>query len=205
MNRGRSLTQKVFWPLIIFILVFGVDAVSEDQANVSDTKNKADPALPSYIIGPGDILDVLVWEEERLSKEVLVRIDGKITFPLLDDIQAAGRKPMDLKNEIAEGLKLYVENPVVTVTVTNPGSKKFYVLGEVERTNEYPLLKQTTVLQAFAIAGGFTEWASKKEILLIRRENGKDKIFTINYKDIVKGKNPKSNFLIQENDTIVIP
>ncbi len=192
--------------IIILILIFTlVSNTYADETKDIEADFEAGTDKKAYVIGPGDILDILTWEEERLSKEVLVRIDGKITFPLLNDIVAAGRTPMALKADIENGLKLYIENPIVTVTVTTSNSKKFYVIGEVVRTNEYPLVKETTVLQAFAIAGGFTEWASKKEILLIRRANGEDVILKINYKDIVKGKNPENNILIKENDTIVIP
>lgn len=192
--------------IIVIILSFGfVMSIHADDKKPNEEERDSKIDVRDYKIGPSDTLNIVTWEEERFSIEGLVRIDGKITFPLLNDIQAAGLTPMELKAEIEKKLKVYVENPIVTVTVVNPNSKKFYVLGEVARTNEYPLLKETTVLQAFAIAGGFTEWASKKEILLIRRENGKDNILEINYKDIIKGKNPENNILLKENDTIVVP
>jgi polysaccharide export outer membrane protein len=134
-----------------------------------------------------------------------VRLDGKLTFPLLNDVQAAGLTTLDLKSIIENGLKDYVANPVVTVNVRQPLSKRFYVLGEVKRTGEYPLVKHLTVLQAFALAGGFTEWASKDEIILLRRENGKDKIYRIDYKDITKGKDFSQNIKLKTDDTIIVP
>jgi len=158
-----------------------------------------------YRIGSGDALEILTWKEPDFTREVLVRMDGKITFPLLNDIQAAGLSPMQIKKNIESGLKNFVDGPSVTVTVKNPASQKFYILGEVMRTGEYPLLKELTILQAFAIAGGFTEWASKKEIVLFRKENGREKIITINYKEIVKGKGLDQNVIIKTNDTIVVP
>jgi polysaccharide export outer membrane protein len=94
---------------------------------------------------------------------------------------------------------------VVTVHVTNPGSQRFYILGEVQNTGEYPLVKHLTVLQAFAVAGGFTEWASKKEIILLRTEDGKDKLFRINYKAITKGKDLNQNIKLKADDTIIVP
>ena len=139
------------------------------------------------------------------GNQVLVRTDGKITFPLLNDVQAAGRTPMELKNEIESKLKDYISAPVVTVTVVTPGSQKFYIRGEVVNTGEYDLQKDLTVLQAFALAGGFTEWASKKEIILLRNENGEEKTFRINYKDIIKGENISQNMKIQANDTVIVP
>jgi polysaccharide export outer membrane protein len=159
-----------------------------------------------YRIGAGDTIEVSTWKEPDLSrKEVLVRVDGKISFPLIGDIQAAGMTPVELTETIQKGLKDYVTSPVVTVTITNPGSQKVYILGEVLKTGEYPLYKTLTVLQAFALAGGFTQWASKDEIILLRKEGGKEKIYKINYKDIVRGRESENNLALQANDTIVVP
>jgi polysaccharide export outer membrane protein len=159
-----------------------------------------------YTIGAGDILDITTWKELDFTKgDVLVRIDGKISFPLLNDIQAAGLTTADLKRNIEEGLKNYVSHPVVTVAIKNPASQRFYVLGEVARTGEYPLIKNMTVLQAFAVAGGFTQWASKDEIILVRREGGKDNVYRINYKDIARGRDFSQNLIIRTDDTIIVP
>jgi len=159
-----------------------------------------------YRIGAGDVIEVATWKEPDLSrKEVLVRVDGKISFPLIGDIPAAGMTPAELTETIQKGLTNYVTAPVVTVTVTSPGSQKVYVLGEVMKTGEYPILKSLTVLQAFALAGGFTQWASKDEIILIRKDGAKDRIYKINYKDIVKGRDVENNLALQANDTIVVP
>jgi polysaccharide export outer membrane protein len=163
-------------------------------------------AKPAYRIGAGDVLEIVTWKEPDFSRpEVLVRTDGMITFPLLNDIQAAGLTPTDLKKAIEGKLKDYVANPVVTVTVRDPASQVFYILGEVQNTGQYPLRTDLTVLQAFAMAGGFTEWASKKEIMLFRGKGGQEKIFRINYKEIARGKNLKQNIQLKANDTIVVP
>lgn len=159
-----------------------------------------------YRIGAGDMLNISTWKEPDLTRpEVLVRIDGRISFPLIGDILAAGMTPAELTETIQKGLASYVTAPVVTVTVTNPGSQRIYVLGEVLRTGEYPLTKSLTVLQAFALAGGFTQWAAKDEIILMRKEGGKEKIYKINYKDIVRGRDVDTNLTLQSNDTIVVP
>jgi polysaccharide export outer membrane protein len=159
-----------------------------------------------YRIGAGDVLEISTWKEPELTrKEILVRVDGRISFPLIGDIPAAGMTPAELTDTIQKGLTKFITAPVVTVTVTNPGSQKVYVLGEVVRTGEYPILKNLTVLQAFALAGGFTQWASKDEIILIRKEGAKDRIYKINYKDIVKGRDVEYNLALQANDTIVVP
>ena len=163
-------------------------------------------AKETYLIGSGDILEITTWKEVDFTREeILVRLDGMITFPLINDIQAKGRTPMQVKQVIEEKLKEYVESPVVTVTVRTSGSKRFYILGEVVNTGEYPLVKGLTVLQAFALAGGFTEWASKKEIILMRNEDGQEKIFRVNYKDIIKGKDFSQNIKLQPDDTIIVP
>ncbi len=158
-----------------------------------------------YKIGSGDLLEIITWKEEDFTREVFVRMDGKITVPLLDDIHAAGLTTMQIKKEIETKLKEFIENPVVTVNVKNPLSQKFYILGEVVKTGEYQLVKKLTILQAFALAGGFTEWASKNEIILLRNEDGTDKLIRVNYKNIIKGKDLSQNVSIKVNDTIIVP
>jgi polysaccharide biosynthesis/export protein len=190
--------KKNLLPIIgfVFFQILATNALAQQQ--VSKTAD--------YIIGVGDILDIVTWKEPDFSKEeILVRLDGKISFPLLDDVQAAGLSPIRLKHAIEVRLKVYVASPSVTVSVRNAASQRFYILGEVVHTGEYPLVKDLTVLQAFALAGGFTEWASKKEIILFRRESGKEKVIRINYKDIIKGKDFSQNVSIQADDTIIVP
>lgn len=176
---------------------------------ISDQHCMAEEKLPKatpYKIGCGDILAVTTWKEPELSREdILVKIDGTIAFPLLNDVQTDGLTTLQLKNKIEKGLTNFVDSPAVTVSITNPASQKFYILGEIMRTGEYPIYKKLTVLQAFALAGGFTEWASKKEIILLREVDGIKKIITINYKDFIKGKNLDRNIVIKANDTIIIP
>jgi polysaccharide export outer membrane protein len=182
--------------------------ISAGQLSAAEEKKtwSAKASQNDYLIGSGDILEITTWKEPDFTRDaVLVRLDGKLTFPLLNDVQAAGLTTVELKKVIEEGLKDYVTNPVVTVTVTSPLSKQFYILGEVAGTGQYPLAKHLTVLQAFALAGGFTEWASKKEIILLRHEDGKDKIYRINYKNIVKGKDFSQNLKLKADDTIIVP
>lgn len=171
-------------------------------ANAQESQN----GTPGYIIGAGDVLEIVTWKEPDFSRnEIIVRLDGNISFPLLDDVYAAGLTPTQLKRRIETKLKNYVASPSVTVTVRNAASKRFYILGEIRNTGEYPLVKKLTILQAFALAGGFTEWASKKEIILFRRESGKEKVIRINYKDILKGKDFSQNVFIKTDDTIIVP
>ncbi len=165
----------------------------------------ADKGAAPYKIGVGDILRINTWKEPDLSLgAALVRSDGKITFPLIDDIQAQGVSTMALKAEIEKKLAEYVESPNVTVTLENPVSQKFYILGEVIKTGEYPIIKKLTVMQAFALSGGFTEWASKNKIILIRRSDGKETTTIIKYNDILKGDFSK-DISLKADDTIIVP
>ena len=191
---------------IIALSAYGKAGISAAEKKEGTQETSPNKIVQEYLIGSGDILDIMTWKEPDFTKgEVLVRIDGKISFPLLGDIQASGLTPIQLKNRIEAGLKTYVSNPAVTVSIRSPGSQKFYILGEVARTGEYNVTKHLTVLQAFALAGGFTQWASKKEIILLRLEDGKEKIVRVNYKQIVKGEDLGQNLEIKADDTIIVP
>jgi len=193
--------------ILIFSLLLTI-TISAGQLSAAETKKiwSARDSQKGYIIGAGDILEIVTWKEADFTREeVLVRLDGKLSFPLLNDVKAEGLTPIELKLVIQDGLKDFVSNPEVTVHVRSPLSKRFYILGEVVNTGEYPLVKHLTVLQAFALAGGFTEWASKKEIILLRNIDGQDKIYRINYKDITKGKDFSQNIKIKTDDTIIVP
>ncbi len=160
---------------------------------------------PDYLIGIGDVLNITTWKEGDLSFSGLrVRNDGKITFPLLDDLQAEGKTTMELKGTIQEKLSEYVEAPVVTVSLADAGSQKYYILGEIKNVGEYPLLKKLTVIQAFALANGFTDWAAKDEIILFRRDQGKEIMIKIDYDDITDG-NLKADIQLKADDIIIIP
>jgi polysaccharide export outer membrane protein len=183
-----------------------LEAFCEDNAAKPKASWGAETMVDNYQIGIGDVLEITTWKEPDFTRpNVMVRPDGKISFPLVNDFPAAGLSPMELKYNLENALKAYVSHPVVTVTVANPVSQKFYILGEVVRTGEYPLVKHLTVLQAFALAGGFTEWASKKEIILLRHEGGKDKIYRINYEGIADGKDFNQNLKLKTDDTIIVP
>jgi polysaccharide biosynthesis/export protein len=206
------MRRRLFFVIFCFAIIFVFNFQQICAAAGKTSKTKADKqwsgwvSADAYKIGSGDVLEIVTWKEPDFSRpEVLVRTDGKISFPLLGDVQASGRTPMEIRTEIESRLKAYVDNPVVTVTVKTPGSQKFYILGEVKNTGEYPLIKGLTVLQAFAIAGGFTDWASKKEIILLRYENGKEKVYNINYKKIVNDKDFSENIAIKTDDTIIVP
>jgi polysaccharide export outer membrane protein len=158
-----------------------------------------------YKIGPQDVLRIDVWKEAEVSRAVPVRPDGKISLPLLNDVQAAGLTPMKLAAVIADGLTKYINNPQVTVTVSEINSRRIYVTGEVSRAGAFPLLPNMTVLQALSSSGGFTQFAKLKNIYVLRTENGKQVKLPFNYKDVVHGKNAEQNVVLQPGDVIVVP
>lgn len=159
----------------------------------------------AYKIGIGDVLKINTWKEEDLTFDaVQVRRDGKITFPLLDDLQAEGITTVALKKNIEEKLAAFVEAPTVTITLVGAVSQKYYILGEVQQVGEYSLIKKLTVVQAFAMAKGFTEWASKDEIILYRKNVKGDQVVKIDYDDIVKG-NFSKDILLKADDIIIVP
>jgi len=168
-------------------------------------QKKAATNDPNYTIGPQDMLDISVWKEPDMSKTVPVRPDGKISLPLLNDIQAAGLTPTQLAENITEELKKLVKEPQVTVIVTQINSQRVYIMGEVTRAGAYPLLPGMTVLQALSSAGGFTQFANLKKIYVLRNENGKQLKLPFNYKDVVKGKASEENVEVKAGDTIVVP
>lgn len=195
--------------VMLLMLFFSVTALFSPLSAVSEESAAAQPEAPAsgrnYKIGIGDILSIQTWKEEELSFDaVSVRSDGKITFPLLDDIPAEGMTTMALKEIIQDRLAEFVEAPSVTVTLVSPVSQRYYILGEVEEVGEYPLVKKLTVIQAFALAKGFTEWASKDNIILYRRNGSDEMMIKIDYDDIAKGR-LKKDIQLKADDIIIVP
>jgi polysaccharide export outer membrane protein len=160
---------------------------------------------PEYKIGAQDVLRIDVWKEDQLTRTVPVRPDGKVTLPLLNDVQAAGLTPMRLASIITDGLKKYFNNPQVTITVTEINSRRIYVTGEVSRPGAFPLLPNMTALQALSSSGGFTQFAKTKRIYILRSEDGKQVKLPFNYNEVVGGKKPDQNISLQPGDVIVVP
>jgi len=173
--------------------------------NSSDASQKSAAQDPNYVIGSQDVLDISVWKEAELTRVVPVRPDGKISLPLLNDVQAAGLTPTQLAESITTSLKKFVTDPQVTVIVTQINSQRVYIMGEVNRAGAYPLLPDMTFLQALSSAGGFTQFANLKKIYMFRIENGKQVKYPFNYKDVISGKRPDENIVLKAGDTIVVP
>jgi polysaccharide export outer membrane protein len=178
-------------------------AKSTDKRTSGNAAQAAATADAGYKIGPQDVLRVDVWKETEISRSVPVRPDGKISLPLLNDVQASGLTAMELANNITDGLKKFINNPQVTVTVTEINSRRVYVTGEVTRPGAYPLLPNMTALQAVTSASGFTQFANPKKIYVLRNENGKQVKHPFNYKAVVDGK--QDDIPLQPGDTIVVP
>jgi polysaccharide biosynthesis/export protein len=185
-------------------------AKSDAQKSTSSTTAAVTPAAPAageeeYKIGPQDVLQVDVWKEAELTRRVPVRPDGKISLPLLNDVQAAGLTPTQLSSVLTEGLKKFINSPQVTVTVSEINSRRVYITGEVAHAGAIPLLPNMTVLQALSSSGGFTQFAKTKAIYILRTEDGKQVKHPFNYKDVRAGKNTDQNILLLPGDEIVVP
>ena len=206
----KSYLRPIMKGLLICLIICGVGlftqsmAAEKTLAKTPETE-RATVADSSYIIGPMDILEIEVWREPDFSRQVLVRPDGKITFPLIGDVQASGMNTLGLKAVLTEELIGFVDNPEVTVIVVESRSKNFYIIGKVNRPGTYPLSPGMTVLQALSVAGGFAQWAHKDKIRIIRRSEGREEIFSINYDKVISGKNLEQNILLEPNDTIIVP
>lgn len=172
------------------------------QASNSESK----PHDDSFVIGNDDVLAVNVWKEPDISRSVPVRSDGKISLPLVGEVQASGRTPLKLEQEIAGKLSSYISEPEVTVMVQQINSEKFNILGEVAKPGSYSLTNSATVLDAIALAGGFRDFAKQKSIYVLRHDaNGKQERIAFNYKNVVNGKHPEQNIKLEPHDTIVVP
>lgn len=175
-------------------------------AAAAEASAKSATTDAGYVIGPEDVLKIDVWENAELSQTVPVRPDGKISLPLLNDVQAAGLTPTQLSATLGEKLSKYVTSAhPVTVIVTQINSQRVYVLGEVARAGAYPMVPGMTVLQVLSTAGGFTPFANTKNIYVLRTQNGAQHKFAFNYKNVVSGKQPEENIALKPGDTIVVP
>jgi polysaccharide export outer membrane protein len=184
-------------------------AGKENAAGASADAAAKPPAKHSddaYTIGPDDVLAINVWKEAEVSRVVPVRSDGKISLPLVGEVQAGGQTPKQLEQEIAKRLQNYISDPEVTVIVQDSKSQKINILGMVARPGAYLLTGNITILDAIAMAGGFKDFAKQKSVYVLRQEaDGTQKRWPFNYKDVVKGKNLEQNIRLMPRDTLVVP
>jgi polysaccharide export outer membrane protein len=196
--------RRVSIGLLCGALLAGALLAQEPAKNATPPPAKA-TGEAEYKIGPQDMLRIDVWKEPEITRTIPVRPDGKVSLPLLNDVQAAGLTAVELANSIRDSLKKFINNPQVTVTVTEINSRRIYVTGEVTRPGVMPLLPNMTVLQALSSSGGFTQFARIKNIYVLRQEDGKQVKHPFNYKEVVSGKKPEDNIQLEPGDVIVVP
>jgi len=187
-------------------------AATAPASNTAQSSQNVEPSTApkphddSFVIGNDDVLAINVWKEPDISRSIPVRSDGKISLPLVGEVQAAGRTPLKLEVEIASRLKNYISEPEVTVIVQQINSQKFNVLGQVNRPGTFVIANSPTVLDAIAAAGGFRDFAKQKSIYILRQNaDGSQTRIPFNYKEVVKGQNPAQNIRLQPRDTVVVP
>jgi polysaccharide biosynthesis/export protein len=181
-------------------------AAADKQADETKAEGSRAHSDSSYVIGANDVLAINVWKEPDISRSVPVRSDGKISLPLVGELQAGGQTPRQLEQEITKRLQSYISEPEVTVIVTASNSQKVNIMGMVSRPGAYLLTRSTTVLDAIAMAGGFKDFAKQKSIYVLRQApDGTQKRIPFNYKEVIKGKNPDQNIPLQTGDTLVVP
>lgn len=210
MNRPIHSAKRVVALCVYALLSSSLwsQAALHNEGNTSATPAATAPKPhdDSFVIGDDDVLAISVWKEAEISRSVPVRSDGKISLPLVGEVEAAGQTPLKLEQEIASRLKSYISEPEVTVIVQQINSQKFNILGQVTKPGSYSLTNGATVLDAIALAGGFRDFAKSKSIYVLRQNaDGTQARLAFNYKDVVKGKNLAQNVKLRPRDTIVVP
>jgi len=202
MKKALAVCLLAAWVLPIVMSSTGCAQSGKVGAPSGKAQEMGTAANDQYVIGPEDVLLIYVWGEDSITKTVPVRIDGKISLPLVDDIQAAGLTPLQLKEVLTEKLKNFVESPTITVTVMEANSFKVYVSGEVKQPGVHRIRSEITLVKLIIMTGGFTEWADQKKILIITKEKGMEKRMTVNYRKIIEGDEP--DVVIKRGDTVIV-
>lgn len=217
---GKIMKNRIVFSVAIVVTACFAAAAQNaggqpaNQLHNSETAALAEPSAmqgsraPSqhFLIGIDDLLSVNVWKEPEVSRSIPVRSDGKISLPLVGEVQAAGKTPLQLQQDITAKLRSYISDPEVTVMVQQINSQKFNILGQVAKPGSYPLVTGTTVLDAIATADGFRDFAKQKSVYILRKNaNGTDAKIDFNYKEVISGKHPEENIQLQTGDTIIVP
>ncbi len=188
--------KKTFFCLLILLLLIACPAISK-----AETSNNPG----SYKIGPGDVLEISVWKDESLTRQLVVPPDGVIAFPLVEDIKATDLTVSQLRREITNRLNDFVPDATVTVMLMQINSLQAYVIGKVNKPGQFPINRDTTVMQVLAMAGGLNPFAAAGRIFVLRQKNGRNIAIPFNYSEVVKGKNLEQNITLQRGDVVVIP
>ncbi len=196
--------KSIFLILCIVVLLGGC-ATRAAVAPPETVQTQSEKPGDDYIIGSGDILDISLWKDEAMTKQVTVRTDGKIVFPLIGEITAAGRTADEVKEEMIEKLKEYVPEPVLTVDIKQINSMIVYVTGRVNHAGRFPVNTPVTVLQAISMAGGLNPFAKRSKIKIFRQENGNTVTFPFDYDEVTDGENLQQNIVLKRGDVVVVP
>src|SRR6202453_2776703 len=216
--RKQRLPKQRLLLLVVYSLLSG-SLLAQDSGSASANSMKpsagsasseapssvSKPHDSSFIIGNDDVLAINVWKEPDISRSIPVRSDGKISLPLVGEVQAAGLTPAALEKDIASRLKNYISEPEVTVMVQTVNSQKFNILGQVAKPGSYVIANSPTVLDAIALAGGFRDFAKKKSVYVLRQGPSGESRIPFNYKDVRQGKNRARNIQVRPGDTIIVP
>jgi polysaccharide export outer membrane protein len=174
-------------------------------SQTASPKDSVQSSDPMYVIQPDDSLEIFVWKEPDLTRKVLVRPDGNISFPLIQDLKAAGSSPSQLKLQIEKKLKDYLKEPNVTVIVDNIRSYKIFVVGKVQKPGSLSSEKPISVLQALSLAGGFQDFAKKSDITILRKSSGQNFVLPFDYPNVIRGRKQDENIVLQSGDVVVVP
>lgn len=192
---------SLFQMLVVLVLAI----VSASTARAADPAAGADPDETAYQLQEGDMLEISVWKEEGLAREIMIAPDGNISFPLVGQIRAKGLTVAGLETELARRIATFIPDPSVTVVLKGATGSKFYVIGKVNRPGEFPLLGPISVLQALSVAGGTATFADFNGIKIIRRVNGVDQALNFRYGDIENGEKLAQNIQLRSGDVVVVP
>jgi polysaccharide export outer membrane protein len=203
----RGFTTGVALTCVLLATTAGAQTPAPAPAQPAPAQIAPSGVTPpaDYVIGPDDVLSIVIWREKEMSSEVVVRPDGKISLPLLNELQAAGLTPDQLRSEVEKAASKWVKEPDATVIVKTINSRKVSILGNVAKAGTFPLTGDMTVLQLIALAGGLQEYADAKDITVMRKQDGRDVTLKFNYKDVVKGKNLQQNISLKPGDTVIVP
>ena len=197
--------RRKLYSFVVFLFCLSFTPVVSAQTGDVPVPEPTSTTVPTYIIQPNDVLEIFIWKDPSLTRKVLVRPDGRISFPLIQDMLVAGLNPGQVKQEIEKRLKEYIEVPNVTVIVDAIQSYRVFVTGKVGKSGAIMAEKPISVLQALALAGGFLDFANPAEIVIIRNTGADNVLFRFNYVEAIRGKNFNQNMLLKSGDVIVVP
>jgi polysaccharide export outer membrane protein len=202
------MVRSILLSVLLGCLLVGTPAAAQiptdtQPAPVLSQVAGIDPS--TYRVGPEDVLEISVWREDTLKKQVLVRPDGGVSYPLIGEVQVAGKTVLEIREEIANRLEKFISDPAVTVAILRIGSQRIYVVGKVTKPGEFPVGRSVDVLQALSMAGGLTPFADSNEIRIMRREGDRQVVLPFEYSRVVRGQKLEQNIQLRAGDVVVVP